>query len=91
MNFEETILLVLLKIYGFFPINFGGKFGKFKRHMYNFVVSIALATTFTIICYDQLEDGVEFSIEKDCYFAYLNGVFEVFSTTLWRNSFKYSQ
>jgi hypothetical protein len=84
MNFVESqnILIVFLKIYGFFPINFGGKFRKFKRHLYNFVVSIALATAFAIICYDQLDDGVEFSTEKDSFFAYLIGVFEVFSTTM---------
>ncbi len=51
MNFVESqnILLVFLKIYGFFPINFGGKFGKFKNRLYNLVVSIALIVRFSIV------------------------------------------
>jgi hypothetical protein len=81
MDFVESqnILLVLLKIFGFFSINFGGKFGKFKNHLYNFCVSVSLISIFTIIGNNQLDQGLVFTTEKNSAFAYLNAMMEVYS------------
>ncbi len=46
---SQNILLISLKLFGFFPINFPGKCKNFKNHLYNFVVSTVLATTFAIL------------------------------------------
>jgi hypothetical protein len=76
---SQNILLVVLKIYGIFPINFFGKFRKFKRTLYNGVVSVALIVGFTIIGYDQLIQGVIKTVEKNSLLLYLAALTEVFS------------
>jgi hypothetical protein len=80
MNFVESqnILLVLLKFFGFFPINFVGKFGKFKRTLYNFVVSVALIAVFTIVGYDQLNQGEIGTVEKESVLLSLAGITAIF-------------
>jgi hypothetical protein len=80
MNFVESqnILLVLLKIFGFFPINFGGKYKKFKNHFYNFCVSVALIAVFTIVGYGQLNQGVIGTVEKESVLLSLAGMSAVF-------------
>jgi hypothetical protein len=81
MNFVESqnILLVLLKIYGFFPINFGGKFKKFKNHLYNAVISVALIVGFSIVGVTEFEAAVVRSVEKDSVLLSLMGMTTVFS------------
>jgi hypothetical protein len=81
MNLVESqnILRAILKIFGFFPMNFGGKFGKIKNHLYNAVVSITIISAFTIIGYHQMDQGLVFTTEESGLFAYLNAMMEVYS------------
>jgi hypothetical protein len=71
---SQNILLVLLKIFGFFPMNFVGKFRKFTNYLYNFCVSVALISIFTILGSNQLDQGLVFTTAKNSAFAYLNAM-----------------
>jgi hypothetical protein len=84
MNFvdSQNILLVFLKFFGIFPINFGGKFRKFKNHLYNAVVSVALIVGFSIVGVIEFDTAVVRSIEKDSFLLCLTGMTAVFSVIL---------
>jgi hypothetical protein len=79
---SQNILLVVLKTYGFFPINFGGKFKKYKSHLYNFVVSISLIVTFTVVSVSQVESILIHTTEKESALGHLAALVEVFSPIL---------
>jgi hypothetical protein len=81
MNFVESqnILLVFLKFFGIFPINFVGKFRKFKNHLYNAVVSVALIVGFSIVVVSDWNLAVIDTVEKDSYLLSLTEMTAVFS------------
>jgi hypothetical protein len=62
---SQNILLTSLKFFGFFPIKFPGKFRKLKNHLYNFVISIGLITTFAIVGRVELNHILDSSTEKE--------------------------
>jgi hypothetical protein len=68
---SQNILLGVLKIFGFFPINFRGKYKKFKNHLYNFPLSIALVFSFSIVGVSQLNLTLVNTTEKDSALGYL--------------------
>jgi hypothetical protein len=79
---SQNILLASLKFFGFFPIKFPGKYRKLKNHLYNFVVSIGLITTFAIIGRVELNHILDSSTEKESNVAYLVALIEIFSEIL---------
>jgi hypothetical protein len=79
---SQNILLVFLKFFGIFPIKFGGKFRKFKNHLYNAVVSVALIVGFSIVGVTAFEAAMVKSVEKDSVLLSLTGMTAVFSPIL---------
>ncbi len=79
---SQNILLVVLRIYGFFPFNFPGKFRKFKNQLYNFVLSTALVVTLSIVGVSQLSQALVSTTEKDSVLGYLTALMEVLSLIL---------
>jgi hypothetical protein len=82
MNLLESqdILLGVLKIYGLFPFNFGGKFRKLKGHLYNFLVSFVLILTFSTVRISQLNLALVNTTEKDSVLGFLTVIMEDLST-----------
>jgi hypothetical protein len=76
---SQNILLALLKIFGFFPIDFQGKI---KRHLYNLVVTSVLLITFTIVGLNQMSQSLVNTTEKDSALGYFTVLMEVFSTII---------
>jgi hypothetical protein len=68
---SQNILLGVLKFLGFFPIDFPGKYRKFKNHLYNFLVSATLILTFTIVGVSHLNLSLVNTTEKDSFLGYL--------------------
>jgi hypothetical protein len=81
MNFLESqnFLLASLKFFGFFPIKIPGKYRKLKNHLYKFVMSIGLITTFTIVGSIDLNQILDSSTEKESNVAYVVALTEVVS------------
>jgi hypothetical protein len=84
MNLLESqdILLGLLKIFGFFPINFDGKFKKLKNHLFNLVISIALITTFAVVGVTQVNQVLLHTTEMDSALGYIVTLIEIVSEIL---------
>jgi hypothetical protein len=76
---SQNILINSLKIFGFFPMNFPGKYKKFKNHLYNLVVSSVLATTFAILGVRQLKATLQNTTEQNSNVAFLAALTEILS------------
>jgi hypothetical protein len=84
MNLLESqkILMVSLKIFGFFPWDFEGKYKKAKNHLYNFVVSITLMATFAMFGGFQVDLILQNTTEKNSALAHITALIEIFSSII---------
>jgi hypothetical protein len=84
MGFLESqdILLVILKTFGFIPIDFGGKYKKFKNHLYNFLVTITLIVSFSMVGVTQVNQVLVNTTEKDSALGHLMALIGVVSAIL---------
>jgi hypothetical protein len=75
-------LLLSLKFFGLFPINFGEKYGELKNGLYNLLVSSILATTFCVAGIWDLNPLLNSTTEQESYTAYLTYLMEILSAIL---------
>ncbi len=75
--------MCVLKFFGFFPTNFGGKYREFKKHLYNFLVSTGLITAFVIVGVSQLSMSLISTTENKSVLGYLTALIEVLSLIIF--------
>jgi hypothetical protein len=82
MNLLESqrILFVSLKIFGFFPWDFRGKYKRVKNHLYNFVVTITLIATFAMYGAFQVDLILQNTTEKNSALGHVTALIEIFSS-----------
>jgi hypothetical protein len=76
---SQNLLLASLKAYGFFSINFGGKYKRFKNHLFNAALSIGLVVAFTMVGTHELDLILQNTTEKNSDLGYLAATVEIFS------------